>query len=183
MLIDQSPKLKEAVLNMSAKEKDKLLLKLISKDVVLLSQLEHKLLEDESDIDSRVEIIKSQIEKGIAYANGLVRNGYSYSPGYFMMEIRGLNGLINEHLLITKHKISEVDLRIYLLECVIECDAKYYFDKKSKSVEKLFAYFASRIKYVVDKHSKLHEDIQFDFSERLNFILNFASAKHIDYNI
>ena len=40
MLIDKSPGLKNAVLNLPPNEKDKLLLKLISKDFMLLSQLE-----------------------------------------------------------------------------------------------------------------------------------------------
>jgi len=174
MLIDKTPRLKDAVLNLPPKEKDKLLLKLISKDIVLLNQLEHQLLEDDSDLDERVEQIKEEINKKIALVNRFLENNYNYSAGYFMMDIREMSGLINEHLLITKHKLSEIDLRIFLLESIIDCSAKHYFYKPTRHNEKLFNYFAGRVKYILEKFFKLHEDVQFDFSERLNAVLKFA---------
>lgn len=174
MLIDKSPGLKNAVLNLPPNEKDKLLLKLISKDVILLSQLEHQLLEDDSDLDERIGLIKQEIGKKIGYINRYIDSNYNYSAGYLMMDIREMNGLVNQHLLITKHKLSEIDLRIFLLESVISCSAQHYFNTPTRHNEKLFNYFAGRIKYILEKFGKLHEDVQFDFSERLNGVLKFA---------
>ncbi len=179
MLIDKSPELKKAVLDLPQNEKDKLLLKLISKDVVLLSQLAHKLLEGNSDLEQRVEIIKHYIDKKIDYINRYIADEYNYSPGYFMMDIREMSGLINEHLLITKEKITELELRIYLIESVISCEATHHFILRSRHNEKLLNYFGGRIKYVFEKYTKLHEDIQFDYSERLNFILRFSNQSSL----
>lgn len=183
MLIDKSPALKNAVLSLPIQEKDKLLLKLISKDIVLLNQLTHKLLEEESDLDERVGCIKKDIDRKIEYINRYFENDYSYSPGYFMMDIREMSGLINEHFLVTKHKISELDLRIYLLECVFNCSANTYFNKRNGKSEKLLLYIVGRIKSIIEKYLKLHEDIQFDFKDRLNFVLDFAHGSELKYEM
>ncbi|RLJ72167.1 hypothetical protein [Pedobacter alluvionis] len=61
MLTDKSPGLKNAVLNLPPNKKDKLLLKLVSMDFILLSQLKHQLLEDDSDLDERIGQIKQEI--------------------------------------------------------------------------------------------------------------------------
>lgn len=177
MLIDKSPALKKAVLNMPSAEKDKLLLKLISKDLVLLNQLEFKLLENVSDLENRIDLIKNEIERKIKSINRYFST--HYSPGYFMMDVRELNGIINEHFTVTKDRISEIELRIYLLESVIKSDASMFFLKRTKQSEKLLAYFAARIKYILEKYEKLHEDLQFDFRDKLNKILSYAYQKAI----
>lgn len=174
MLIDQIPGLKKAVIGLPQAEKDKLLLKLISKDLVLVSQLEYKLLEDEVDLDNRSEQIKKEIDKKITWSNNYLAQRNHYTPGYFMMDVRDMSGLVNEHFLVTKHKISEVELRIYILESIIKCDSSIFFLKHTKYSQKLLAYFAGRVKNLLEKYVKLHEDLQFDFRDRINIILDYA---------
>lgn len=55
-----SSELQRAILTMPEKEKDKLLLRLIAKDAMLIKKLHHQLLEDESDaLQQREELIKN----------------------------------------------------------------------------------------------------------------------------
>ncbi|TDG37936.1 hypothetical protein EZJ43_02270 [Pedobacter changchengzhani] len=179
MLIDQIPLLKKAVIDLPPAEKDKLLLKLISKDPILVFQLEYKLLEDERDLDNRVDNVKIEIDKKISWIDKYLSQERNYSPGYFMMDVREMSGLVNEHVLITKHKISEVELRVYILEGIINCSANILFLKRTRHSEKLLAYFAGRVKNVLEKYVKLHEDLQFDFRDRINMVLDYANKTAI----
>ena len=106
-----SPDLTAAIRRMSPDRKDKLLLRLIAKDKLLIAQLQFELLEDKSTVEERVETLKALITKELK----AVEN-YYFTPGNLMMAMRSLNARITEHVKITKDKLSEVTLTIFLLE-------------------------------------------------------------------
>ena len=60
--VNQIPALKQAVLDLTEKEKNQLLIRLINKDQVLIEQLHFRLLEDEMDLIKRYEDLKDEIE-------------------------------------------------------------------------------------------------------------------------
>jgi len=170
MLGDQDKEFKNAILSLPQKEKDRLLLKLIGKNKVLSNQLRYQLLESE-DLDLRresaVQVIDDIFQKLLKYENQYP--GY-LTPGQFMMELRAMSGIVNDHVLTTKDKLGDVELRLYLIESLFRFEVKVLL-KANKKNQKLLAYVASRMKYILDKYSKLHEDHQFDLRERINKIL------------
>jgi hypothetical protein len=164
MAIDQDKELKNAILNLPVKEKDKMLLKLISKDAVLRDQLRYQLLESE-DLEQRRESVLREIDDVFLHMIQLEERWAGYlTAGQLSMELRHISGLVNHHILITKDK------RLYMLESLFKLELKVLKTPNNKN-QKLLAYLASRMKYVLDKFSKLHEDHQFDLQERINAIL------------
>ena len=99
--------LKEAICQMPQKEKDKILLRLIAKDPMLIARLEHELFGDENETKALVEEAKEDIKKMTSFNYG--------TPGWLMMAMRTENGAITRHVKITKDKRGEIDLTLYLL--------------------------------------------------------------------
>lgn len=157
-----SKELKEVILLMPAKEKDKLLLRLIGKDDNLIQRLEFELLEEGLTIDDRRNDIKKSIEK--------LYKQSAYSSGYLMMDMRYVNSEITQHVKTTKDKYGEVELTLLLLN---ECFEKHlkWIEKYSSKSDTLAAYVAKRTEFVLNKVTKLHPDIQFEFEEGLNLLL------------
>ena len=69
MLLKEHKDLKQAIVNLPPKEKDKLLLRLIAKDKVLTEHLHFKLLENEQDLNARHLALKSTIDEAIEQLN------------------------------------------------------------------------------------------------------------------
>jgi len=174
MQINQDLALKRAILSLSKEEKDQLLLNLLSKDQLLLTQLGNELLENEADLCQKVNQIKEAIREMNSHVKQCLAYDHFYTPSRFMMDIRALSGLINEHALLTKHKVSEVDLRLFLLESVIAGETKVFFVCRTKNNEKLLRYFVGRIKSLLGIYFKLNKDAQLEFAKRLDVILKFA---------
>ncbi|RKR85332.1 hypothetical protein BDD43_5601 [Mucilaginibacter gracilis] len=168
MLIDKDKELKQAVLDLSVAEKDKLLLKLISKDVVLMEQLRYKLIDSKDSDNARFERTKEQI---IVYFERIANYVLNLSPGELMMELRYLSGFVNDYHLITKDKIGEVELRLLIFERLLNLKLSVIKAVK-KHNQKLLVYLAGRLKHILEKYSKLHEDHQFDLKERFDFVFN-----------
>ena len=154
--------LQEAILSMPQKEKDKLLLKLIAKDDVLIQQLEFTLVEAGSTIEYRRDEVKNAIDK-------LYRVDV-YSAGYLMMDMRYINGDITRHLKVTKDKYGEIELSLKLIKDCFEKQLKW-IEKYSSKTDKLSNYVAKRTDFILKKLIKLHPDIQFDFHADMNYVL------------
>lgn len=172
MLIDQDKELKQAVLNLPAKEKDKLLLKLISKDLVLLNQLRHQLLDGSESLDEKRELVLKDINHNFDRVKNLIKNIPGFlTPGQLMMELRFMSGFVNEHVLITKDKFADIELRVYILQRVYELAPDLLKEVNQKN-RKLSMYLAARVKYILQKYDSLHEDYQYDLKEKLNQVLS-----------
>jgi hypothetical protein len=154
--------LQEAILFMPQKEKDKLLLKLIAKDDVLIQQLQFTLVEESTTIEFRRDEVKAAIDK-------LYRQN-ALSSGYLMMDMRYVNAEITRHVKVTKDKYGEVELTIKLLKDCFEKQLKWIKQYTSKS-DTLSNYVAKRTDFVLKKLVKLHPDIQFDFHADMNYVL------------
>ncbi|WP_026994353.1 hypothetical protein [Flectobacillus major] len=156
--------LQGAILEMSQKEKDKLLLRLVAKDDILIQRLEFELLEAQSTTESRREEIRKNIDRLYSLS--------AYSSGYLMMDMREINAQITKHFKITKDKYGEVELPLKLLKECFEKQLKWIEKYTSKS-DSLALYVAKRTEILLKKVVKLHPDIQFDFYEDLNTLLTY----------
>ncbi len=167
MSLHQQPELKQAVLSLSAKEKDKLLVRLISKDKMLMKQLHFQLLEDESDLERRIDLLRNQL-------NGLFEQAKISNYLDLNRLIKSASGMVNEHEKVTKDKYSELEFRLLILKNSIAQYPSLFENSYYSSSEKLRKYIAGRIKHAISKYMKLHEDLQFEFREELQEILDFA---------
>ncbi|MBD1420704.1 hypothetical protein [Sphingobacterium chuzhouense] len=175
MSLHKQPELKEAVLNLPQKEKDKLLVRLVGKDKMLMKQLHFQLLEDQIDLEDRIEKLKERLTFLFGEGRNSVKNIPVYSNYKELQSlIRQASGIINEHEKITKDKYSETDCRIYILNEAFRRFPRLFEKSAVHSAFKLHDYVKARIKTTTNKFEKLHEDLQFDLQESMEEMISFA---------
>jgi hypothetical protein len=168
MLLKEHKELKEAIIQLPQKEKDKILLRLIAKDKVLTEHLHFNLLEDASDLDQRFGKLKDEIDVAVS----LLKDQRKYSSKDTLTMIRKLNGRINHHFKVTKDLNTEIELRVYLLNMVPLTFEEAVFSAGYKFQEKLNTYFLKTTLALFKKIGRLHEDLQYDFKSNFDAILN-----------
>ena len=154
--------LKKAIVQMTPQEKDKLLLRLVAKDPLLVDRLHFELIEDSSTLPERREVIRERILK-IAQMN-------QYSPGWIMMDMRSMSGDITHHVKITKDKYGEIDLNVTMLNAFFEHHAEQLRNYSSRS-DKCALYMAKKVQTVLKLLTKLDEDYYVDFVDDINLLL------------
>ncbi len=154
--------LEKAVLSLPQKEKDKLLIRLIGKNDLLIQQLYFQLLEDESDLPHKREEIKNQILKVSKMSHD--------TAGWMMMDMRELNGRVTNHVKITKDKYGEVELTLFLLNKFFDNQLPN-LEKYSGKTDKISLYIAKRTEFLMKKLPKLHEDYYVEFEREVNKLL------------
>ncbi len=157
--------LQQAIVSMPQKDKDKLLLRLIGKDEILIQQLIFTLVEEELTVESRREDIKIIIDT--------LYDTPVFSSGYLMMDMRYINAQITLHVKVTKDKYGEIELTLKLMKDCFEKQLKWIEKYNSKS-DTLALYIVKRVDFILKKVVKLHPDIQFDFHADTNTLLGYV---------
>jgi hypothetical protein len=150
---------KDALAHLPNKEKDKLILRLLKKDIKLANQLYFELVETRS-----VEELRNMVELEIEAFFQSIRNHF-YSAGNLMMNIRDVSGMISAHVNTTKDKFGEP-----YLNCIMLIKALYNNSENLKQCSigetfKFNTYVVARIFKILTQVKALHEDLQFDFQE------------------
>jgi hypothetical protein len=153
-----SSELKKAISALSAKEKDKLLFRLIPKDELLVAQLEYRLLEEEATVEFRRDEVRNIIERSVQRA----ANNY-YSPGYLLLDLRAISGRINRHVKITRDKYGEIDLNLHMLNRTLELLGGHLRFASPWHSRTLNEYIAKRVLKLQKLLEKLPEDYHADF--------------------
>lgn len=180
MSLHKDPELKEAVLHLSPKEKDKLLVRLISKDKMLMKQLHFQLLEDEIDLENRIKNLREKLTEIFEPNFSGIYNAALYSHYKSLTNLlRQASGMINEHEKVTKDKFSEVEFRFQILNQSFEMYPILFERSHVAVADKLQRYVAARIKSSVSKYEKLHEDLQFDLHESVQHVVDFADKHNL----
>ncbi|SEH74722.1 hypothetical protein SAMN02927937_01187 [Paenimyroides aquimaris] len=154
--------LKEAITHLSSTEKDKLIFRLLKKDLPLANRLLFELVSTETVEEKRNKIQKSlafQIERAVEQF---------YSPGYLSMDVRYMSGMINEHVQITKDKFGEPYLNLLILNGIIPKLNKKLETYKPIKANKFYVPALARIFKILMNISKFHEDEQYEFRVNLN---------------
>ncbi len=183
MKLSEHKELKQEILALPPKEKDKLLLRLVGKDKVLTERLHFVLLEDEADLAQRVAAIKENI---MAVRQGL-KMLKNLNAKEVLAQMRKLAKQVNHHYKVTKASYEEVELRLFLLNHT-ELGFKTGFFSSYKNHEQVLAnYFVKYVLMTIRKFKALHEDLQYDLKDEMNEILakiyqgNMATvAKQLD---
>ena len=113
---------KTAIHNLSDLEKDKLILRLLRKDLALANRLYFELVDTET-VEQKREQLAKIISKKIKHANERF-----YSVGYLLMDIRYISGDINEHVKITKDKFGEIVMFSSIFPVYVKASVTKSFD-------------------------------------------------------
>lgn len=177
---------KLAISNLPSKEKDKLLFRLLKKDLALTNRLYFELVNTDS-IDER----RANLEKRIIKKAQQVTQRY-YSPGILMMDMRELSGEINEHVDVTRDKYGDISLNLLLLNEILKLNHSKIDESSPKKVYKLGIYIVSKIFKILILINSLHEDLHMEFQNSLaelgnvisksNYIMDVAIKNGLDVN-
>ena len=159
-----STELKKAISELSHKEKDKLLNRLIAKDDLLVEQLEFRLLENSSTTQDRREAVKYTITDLFDQ----FKDGVSTKQMLWM--IRKLSSIISRHVRVTGDKYGDIELNLILVQTTFEEYAVTHLPKWNKPSFKLREYLVKKMLSVGKRANKIHSDYLLDFSERLESI-------------
>lgn len=152
---------KKALQELPEKEKDKLILRLLRRDVDLAEKLFFELVDTDSAEDKRrhmeievLKIIKRFSEK-------------YHSLDFIASEMRSVSGKISHHVKITKDKIGEISLNLLMLNEVIEQNAFSLSHSRPQKSNKFYSYVICRSFKILLLISALHEDFLLDFKTDL----------------
>lgn len=148
---------KKALELLPSEEKDKLILRLLKRDLVLANRLQFELVSTESIEDKR-KALQQKIQKTI-----LRSTERFYSCGYLLMDIRSISADITEHVTITKDKHGEIILNCKMLYYLLELNNNHIKTAKFGKAYTLCIYIVARVFRILIQIQKLHEDLHLEF--------------------
>jgi hypothetical protein len=178
--------LKDAISQLASKEKDKLIFRLLKKDLTLANQLLFELVSNEG-VEERREKVKRELTPFIEYATRQF-----YSPGILGMYVRNMSGTITEHVKTTKDKFGEVLLNLWMINEILERNRENIL---SASYDKAFTFCTATIARafkIMLLIKKLHEDYFVEFEDDLKklggligenpYLMKYAIHNGLDVN-
>ena len=162
-----SNELKRAIVEMPLKEKDKLLLKLIGKDDLLIEKLQFELIEQGDTIELRREEIRQRINR--------VASMHHDTAGWMMMDMRTISGEINQHLKVTKDKYGDVELNLYMLNTFFQKQPTLLKIHNTRT-DSCALYIAKKTAMILKNLEKLDEDYHIEFEVAINRLLEYVYA-------
>lgn len=152
---------KTAIHNLSDIEKDKLILRLLRKDLALANRLYFELVDTES-VEQKREKLAENISKRIKLSNEKF-----YTVGWLLMDIRYISGDISEHVKITKDKFGEITLNLQMLIEVLTINRMYILATKPNNCIKFYTYIVARAFKILLLIKAIDEDYLIEFKEDL----------------
>ncbi|MNJ92148.1 hypothetical protein D3C87_98070 [compost metagenome] len=172
---------KEAIINLSIKEKDRLLLRLLKRDIPLANQLYFDLVSTQT-VEERRSELETMVVKQVA-----AMSKSNASIQYLLLRMRALSGDITEQVKITRDKFGEISLNLLMLNEIIRSnDSKITFSLRGKS-QKFAVYVIARTFKLLVLIRSMHEDYLVDFRPDLetlgdlinqNNLLNKTAVQH-----
>lgn len=163
---------KKALQELPEKEKDKLILRLLRRDMDLAEKLYFELVETDTVEDKR-QIMETVI------SNDIKRFSENYQAlDFIAIEMRRISGKISHHVKITKDKFGEISLNLQMLNEVIEQNSFSLSHSKPQKSIKFYNYVIIRAFKILLLIQALHEDFLLDFKDDLNRLgANFSNNK------
>lgn len=152
----------EAISHLPSAEKDKLILRLLKKDLVLANRLQFELV-DNGNIEERRATIEKHI---ITNAKRMAERFYRIS--YLNMDVRYLSGDITEHVKITKDKYGNASLNLLLLIEVLRQNKDNILTARPPvKLRKFSTAIIARVFKVLLLINKMDDDLLLDFKDDL----------------
>ncbi len=153
---------KEALSHLPETEKDKLILRLLKKDLNLANRLLFELV-DTKTVEDRRLILQDRI---INHVKRITETFYSIA--YFNVEVRWLSGDISEHVRITKDKYGDASLNLLLLNEVLKQNKNHILEARPPAkLRKFSIQIIARVFKVLLLIHKMDIDLHLDFKEDL----------------
>ena len=168
--MDFDSEFKKALQLLPGKEKDKLILRLLKKDLKLAERLRFELVDTDSVQDKR-EQVKSRIIKNIQRASERY-----YSAGNLLMDVRDISGGINEHVYTTKDKVGEISLNCLMLRQLLALNNQHIAAERYGKAYTLCIYIIARIFKILMLIQKQHEDLHLEFRDDIEAIGELISG-------
>lgn len=159
------PALKKAIVAMPSADKDKLLLRLIAKDAILIERLQFELLEEGQTLLERRELIKDFTQRAATVK--------ADTAGWMMMDMRTVSGYITRHVKVTKDAYGDVELTLYMLNTFYRHNA-HLLKHLDRRTENAAEYIAKRTQQVLKKLEKLDPDYYIEFAGDVNTLLGWV---------
>ncbi|WP_121666827.1 hypothetical protein [Mesonia aquimarina] len=166
-----SKEFKEAVLHLSEKEKDKLLIRLLKKDQNLVNRLYFELLDDK-DVDDRRAIMEEYILKK---GKEIAENAKSLNQLKVLTSF--LSGDISEHVRITKDKFGEVSLTLLMLSTILTHANHLFKNTNYVKARKFCVYVIARTFKMLVLIEQMHKDLLLEFEDALPQLGNLIAEK------
>jgi hypothetical protein len=170
MTID--PEFKKALQNLPSVEKDKLILRLLKHNLNLANRLRFELVDTETMEEKRASL-QNEIEKSIRFATERY-----YSPGYLLMDLRGMSGMINEHVAITKDKYGEISLTCFMLKNLLQLNNERIATENFGKAYTFCIYIIAKMFKIFLLIQKQHEDLHLEFREDIEAIGHLVGNNH-----
>ena len=167
-----SADLKKAIVEMLLKERDKLLLRLIGKDDLLIEQLEFKLLEVGFSTESRRLEVQQKLDKIYTFKLS--------NPSDLLYYLRENNASITRHLKVTKDKYGEVELTLSLLHDAMDMKPHFFGELKWNN-EKISEYIVKKTAILLKKYNALDPELKLDFLTKINVFLELLHNRSTQY--
>lgn len=167
-----SDELKAAILHMPDKEKDKLLIRLIGKDPMLIKKLHHQLLEDEVDMEAKRDEL---IQGATSVFSREDFHHWTHTPGLVMMVLRDFSGAISRHVKITKDKYGEVQLLVLLVNLPFRKQSNILYENQHRA-DKFAEYVCKKAQTALKKLQKMDRDFYLEFDKDVNEMLGHLKA-------
>lgn len=161
--------LKEAISSLSSNEKDKLIFRLLKKDLTLANRLLFELVSEKSVEQAREEV-KNKLER-------LIQKNLPnfYSCGYLNMEVRELSGIINQHVSVTKDKFGEISLNLFMINHILAGNREHILSKSEAKAKKFCTAVIARAFKIMLLIKKMHEDYFIEFQEDVQTLGNLIA--------
>ena len=157
---------KHMIRELPLREKDKLLLRLIAKDDLLLEQLTYEHIEHGATLEFRAEELREYYRDQLGRHKG-------GTPDGLMKRLRRASGYLTRHVRVTKDKLGEVAMLTNMLHYALDENVGV-MRKKYRSYDRwyrLAKYVSSRLGPLTRKADKLHPDYWIEFEGQLNDLL------------
>ena len=152
---------KEALLDLPVKEKDKLLLRLLKRDVPLANQLYFELVSTQTVEERRSELEEMVVKR----ASNMSKRRSSIHD--LLKEMRSLSGDITEQVRITKDKFGEISLNLLMLNEILRTNKPQISFFYRVKAHKFAVYVIARAFKLLVLIRAMHEDYLADFRDDL----------------
>lgn len=154
---------KEAISQLPSKEKDKLILRLLKKDLILANRLQFELVDD-GNIEERRAIMEKRVVNRVTHMTERF-----YKISYLNMDVRYLSGDITEHVKITNDKYGDASLNLLLLMEVLRQNKDNILTARPPiKLHKFSVAIIARVFKVLLLINKMDDDLLLDFKNDLN---------------
>ena len=157
-----SKEFKKAIQELPSTEKDKLIFRLLKRDLDLANRLHFELVDVETVEDKRAAFEIEMLRKINYFSKRF------YSVGYLLQDTRFLSGEITNHVKITKDKFGEISLNMKMLNHLLLINNERIESSTYSKTYTLCIYIIARAFKILLLIKAIDEDYFLDFREALS---------------